>query len=167
MQPIASPVSFKTIAHVVSLWKYVWIISRLSSTDLCAGHPARGPTSGSEAYLKSASASDSCQWRSKILSVSIRLFQCLQLFTMCAYPSQSVKISIHSCTFSKNLPIRRLMPFFIILLICPVFILLLIHVQIRHQRNISAKIQNNIQKCDYRDGYVEVSCVIIILSFTS
>ena len=46
------------------------------------------------------------------------------LFTMCTYPSQSVKISIHSCTFSKNLPIRRLMPFFIILLICPVFILL-------------------------------------------
>ncbi len=89
------------------------------------------------------------------------------LFTMCAYPSQSVKISIHSCTFSKNLPIRRLMPFFIILLICPVFILLSIHVQIRHQRNISAKIQNNIQKCDYRDGYVEVSWVIIILSFTS
>ena len=37
------------------------IISRLSSTDLCAGHPARGPTSGSEAYLNSASASDSCQ----------------------------------------------------------------------------------------------------------
>ena len=33
------------------------------------------------------------------------------LFTMCTYPSQSVKISIHSCTFSKNLPIRRLMPF--------------------------------------------------------
>ena len=32
------------------------------------------------------------------------------LFTMCTYPSQSVKISIHSCTFSKNLPIRRLMP---------------------------------------------------------
>ena len=27
------------------------------------------------------------------------------LFTLCAYPSQSVKISIHSCTFSKNLPI--------------------------------------------------------------
>ena len=27
------------------------------------------------------------------------------LFTMCTYPSQSVKISIHSCTFSKNLPI--------------------------------------------------------------
>ena len=25
------------------------------------------------------------------------------LFTMCTYPSQSVKISIHSCTFSKNL----------------------------------------------------------------
>ena len=55
MQPIASPVSFNTIAHVVSLWKYVRIISRLSSSDLCAGHPARGPTSGSEAYLKSAS----------------------------------------------------------------------------------------------------------------
>ena len=33
------------------------------------------------------------------------------LFTMCTYPSQSVKISIHSCTFSKNFPIRRLMPF--------------------------------------------------------
>ena len=31
-----------------------------SSSDLCAGHPARGPTSGSEVYLKSASASDSC-----------------------------------------------------------------------------------------------------------
>ena len=27
-------------AHVVSLWKNVRIISRLSSTDLCAGHPA-------------------------------------------------------------------------------------------------------------------------------
>ena len=39
--------------------------------------------------------------------------------------------------------------------------------QIRHQRNISAKIQKNIQKCDYRDGYVEVSWVIIILSFIS
>ena len=25
--------------------------------------------------------------------------------------------------------------------------------QIRHQRNISAKIQKNIQKCDYRDGF--------------
>lgn len=77
MQPIASSVSFKTIAHVVSLWKNVRIISRLSSTDLCAGHPARGPTSGSEAYLKSASASDSAQWRSEILSVSISLFQSL------------------------------------------------------------------------------------------
>ena len=33
------------------------------------------------------------------------------LFTMCTYPSQSVKISIHSCTFSKNFPIRRLIPF--------------------------------------------------------
>ena len=87
-----------------------------SSSDLCAGHPARGPTSGSEAYLKSASASDSCQWRSKILSVSIRLYQCFAVYlrslsTMCTYPSQSVKISIHSCTFSKNFPIRRLMPF--------------------------------------------------------
>ena len=29
------------------------------------------------------------------------MFCCL--FTLCAYPSQSVKISIHSCTFSKNL----------------------------------------------------------------
>ena len=67
----------------------------------------------------------------------------------------------------KESPYPALDAFFIILLICPVFILLLIHVQIRHQRNISAKIQNNIQKCDYRDGYVEVSCVIIILSFTS
>ena len=37
------------------------------AADSLAGHPARGPTSGSEAYLKSASASDSCQWRSKIL----------------------------------------------------------------------------------------------------
>ena len=37
------------------------------------------------------------------------MFCCL--FTLCAYPSQSVKISIHSCTFSKNFPIRRLMPF--------------------------------------------------------
>ena len=37
------------------------------------------------------------------------MFCCL--FIMCAYPSQSVKISIHSCTFSKNLPIRCLMPF--------------------------------------------------------
>ena len=27
------------------------------------------------------------------------------LFTMFTYPSQSVKISIHSCNFSKNLPI--------------------------------------------------------------
>ena len=33
------------------------------------------------------------------------------------YPSQSVKISIHSCTFSKNLPIRRLMPFQYVILI--------------------------------------------------
>ena len=53
-------------------------------TDLCAGHPARGPTSGSEAYLKSASASDSCQWRSKILSVSIRLYQCFAFYLLCA-----------------------------------------------------------------------------------
>ena len=30
---------------------------------------------------------------------------------MCTYPSQSVKISIHSCTFLKNFPIWRLMPF--------------------------------------------------------
>ena len=30
---------------------------------------------------------------------------------MCTYPSQSVKISIYSWTFSKNFPIRRLMPF--------------------------------------------------------
>ena len=80
MQPIASPVSFNTIAHVVSLWKNVRIISRLSSTDLCAGHPARGPTSGSEAYLKSASASDSCQYRSKILSVSVRLYRCFAFY---------------------------------------------------------------------------------------
>ena len=33
------------------------------------------------------------------------------LFTMCTCPSQSVKISIHSCTFLKNFPIWRLMPF--------------------------------------------------------
>ena len=65
-------------------WKNVRIISRLSSSDLCAGHPARGPTSGSEAYLKSASASDSCQWRSKILSVSIRLYQCFAFYLLCA-----------------------------------------------------------------------------------
>ena len=31
--------------------------------------------------------------------------------------------------------------------------MLLIHVQIRHQRNISAKIQKNIQKSDYMDGF--------------
>ena len=59
-----------------------------SSSDLCAGHPARGPTSGSEAYLKSASASDSCQWRSKILSVSINYFNVLQsiyaVYLLCA-----------------------------------------------------------------------------------
>ena len=36
---------------------------------------------------------------------------------MCVYPNQAVKISIHSCTFSKNLPIRRLMPFQYIILI--------------------------------------------------
>ena len=54
-----------------------------SSSDLCAGHPARGPTSGSEAYLNSASASDSSQWRSKILSVSIRLYQCFAVYLLC------------------------------------------------------------------------------------
>ncbi|MBD8970427.1 MAG: hypothetical protein EGR93_02395 [Prevotella sp.] len=31
--------------------------------------------------------------------------------------------------------------------------MLLIHVQIRHQRNISAKIQKNIQKSDFMDGF--------------
>ena len=59
---------------------------------------------------------------------------------MCTYPSQSVKISIHSCTFSKNFPIRRLMPFqyipFFLILIYLVIYFLLIHVQIRHQRNL-------------------------------
>ena len=35
--------------------------------------------------------------------------QRLQLFY--TYPSQLVKISIHSCTFLKNFPIWRLMPF--------------------------------------------------------
>ena len=49
----------------------------------------------------------------------------------------------------------------------PSFYFVINSYEIRHQRNISAKIQKNIQKCDYRDGYVEVSCVIIILSFTS
>jgi len=45
--------------------------SRLSSTLWCGGHPARGPTSGSEAYLKSVSASLSRHGRSRILAVCI------------------------------------------------------------------------------------------------
>lgn len=49
------------------------MISRLSSTLLCGGQPARGPTSGSEAYLYSVSASLSRQGRRMILSVSIVL----------------------------------------------------------------------------------------------
>ena len=56
---------------MLSLWKIVRMISRLSSTLLCGGQPARGPTSGSEAYLKSASASLSRQGRRMIRSVSI------------------------------------------------------------------------------------------------
>jgi hypothetical protein len=47
------------------------MISKLSSTLLCGGQPARGPTSGSLAYLNKASASLSRQGRSKILLVSI------------------------------------------------------------------------------------------------
>jgi NAD(P)H-dependent FMN reductase len=52
-------------------------------------HPACGPTSGSEAYLKSDSASDSCQWRSKILSVSIRLYQCFAVYLLCVLTQAS------------------------------------------------------------------------------
>lgn len=39
--------------------------------SLCGGHPVRRPTSGSEAYLKSASASDSCYGRRISLFISI------------------------------------------------------------------------------------------------
>ena len=54
------------------------------------------------------------------------------LFTMCTYPSQSVKISIHSCTFSKNFPIRRLMsfqyiPFFLMLIYLVIYFVMLNH----------------------------------------
>ena len=68
---MGSSVSFKTIAHVLSFRKNFRITSLLSSTDWCTGHPARGPTSGSDAYLKSVSASDSFQRLNVILAVSI------------------------------------------------------------------------------------------------
>ena len=45
----------------------------LSSMSLCGGHPALGPTSGSEAYRKSASASESSHGRRMSLSVSIMI----------------------------------------------------------------------------------------------
>ena len=59
------------MAQVVSLLNTVWITSRLSSTLLCGGHPARVPTSGSDAYLNNAHASESRHLRSNILSDSI------------------------------------------------------------------------------------------------
>ena len=79
------------------------------------------------------------------------------LFTMCTYPSQSVKISIHSCTFSKNFPIRRLMPFQYI-----PFFLMLIYLVIYFVINSCAntpsaqyicKNTKNIQKSDFMDGF--------------
>ena len=63
-------------SEFIFLLKQLW----LSRPFLCTGHPACGPTSGSEAYLKSASASDSCQYRSKILSVSVRLYRCFAFY---------------------------------------------------------------------------------------
>ena len=74
--PMASPVSLSSIAQVlVASWNTVRIISRLSSTLLCGGQPARGPTSGSEAYLNSVSASLSRKGRN-----IIRLFSIFVLF---------------------------------------------------------------------------------------
>jgi hypothetical protein len=55
MHPISWPVSFNTKAHTWSLLNTVLMISRLSSADLCGGHPARGPTSGSDASRNSSS----------------------------------------------------------------------------------------------------------------
>ena len=83
------------------------------------------------------------------------MFCCL--FTLCAYPSQSVKISIHSCTFSKNFPIWRLMPFQYI-----PFFLMLIYLVIYFVINSCAntpsaqyicKNTKNIQKSDFMDGF--------------
>ena len=48
-------------------------VSPGASQSLCGGHPALGPTSGSEAYRKSASASESSHGRRKSLSVSIMI----------------------------------------------------------------------------------------------
>ena len=55
--------SLRMIAHVVGLRKTVWMMCRLSSTDWWGAQPARGPTSGSEAYRYKSGASSSCHGR--------------------------------------------------------------------------------------------------------
>ena len=70
--PMAAPVSLSSMAQVlVASLNTVRIISKLSSTLLCGGQPARGPTSGSDAHLNSISASDSRQGRNRIDFVDI------------------------------------------------------------------------------------------------
>ena len=71
MAPMGSPVSFSTMAHVVSLWNTVRIMCKLSSAERWGGYPALGPTSGSEAKRKSTSASSSRHARKISLVVSI------------------------------------------------------------------------------------------------
>ena len=71
MQPMGSPVSFSSSAQVWPLAKNVRMTFRLSSMDWCGGQPARGPTSGSEAYLNNTFASASTQGRKRSLLVSM------------------------------------------------------------------------------------------------
>ena len=75
------------------------------------------------------------------------------LFTMCTYPSQSVKISIHSCTFSKNFPIRRLMPIQYIPNFLMLIYLVIYFVINSPSAQYICKNTKNIQKCDYRDEF--------------
>ena len=79
------------------------------------------------------------------------------LFTMCTYPSQSVKISIHSCTFSKNFPIRRLMPFqnipFFVMLIYLVIYFVINSCANTPLAQYICKNTKNIQKCDFMNEF--------------
>ena len=79
------------------------------------------------------------------------------LFTLCAYPSQSVKISIHSWTFSKNFPIRRLMPFqyipFFLMLIYLVIYFVINSCTNTPSAQYICKNTKNIQKSDFMDGF--------------
>ena len=76
---------------------------------------------------------------------------------MCAYPSQSVKISIHSCTFSKNFPIRRLMPFqyipFFLMLIYLVIYFVINSCVNTPSAQYICKNTKNIQKSDFMNEF--------------